>query len=300
MATVNQIKKQIETAEKNIAGFEKKIAMYNDRMNKAIAAINKQGANFSEADVIVTDKPYGRAIIREYQLPKEIVEKYDWEMTFRIKNNIEYRDENRRNLERETRHLENLRAELAKMEEDAARTEKENAPLEEALRNAMKDFREVWFARMADYYERHWDAINAILPEKRARFDKAKRILNTYHVRLYNHRRFRLFLENVKSECAEIITDDAALYSRPEYLEKMKEHTEKVWEAGIKKLTTKCKSFGVDETKVIAHRPEVTRKGFEVVLTDGKQRVIDARVIWAAEYSDFVSPHTRYIVTERH
>ena len=43
----------------------------------------------------------------------------------------------------------------------------------------------------------------------------------------------------------------------------------------------------------------MTAKGFEVVIRDGKPRVIHARVIWAAEYSDIVEPHIRYIVTER-
>lgn len=62
----------------------------------------------------------------------------------------------------------------------------------------------------------------------------------------------------------------------------------------------KCKTFGVDENKVVARHPNVTGKGFTVILTDGKDREIDARVIWAAEYSEFVCPHTRYIVTERH
>lgn len=33
---------------------------------------------------------------------------------------------------------------------------------------------------------------------------------------------------------------------------------------------------------------------------DGQERNIYARMIWAAEYSMFVSPHTRYIVTEKH
>lgn len=43
----------------------------------------------------------------------------------------------------------------------------------------------------------------------------------------------------------------------------------------------------------------VTQKGFECIITDGQERNIYARMIWAAEYSMFVSPHTRYIITER-
>ena len=39
--------------------------------------------------------------------------------------------------------------------------------------------------------------------------------------------------------------------------------------------------------------------GFETYIEDGQPRFIHARVIWAAEYSDFVQPHIRYLVTER-
>ena len=79
----------------------------------------------------------------------------------------------------------------------------------------------------------------------------------------------------------------------------MKEELEKSWEQGIVKLTKKCQGFGVDESKVSTCAPEMTAKGFEVIIRDGKPRVIHARVIWAAEYSDIVEPHIRYIVTER-
>ena len=187
------------------------------------------------------------------------------------------------------------------MEADAARTEKENAPLEAALREAMSDFRVVWFARMEEYYGKHFDHVREILPAVRARYNKLRRIYNNYGWRMYdNHRRIYNRLEDIRKGCAEVISDDAASMERPAYLAKMHDETVKVWEAGIKKLTTKCKTFGVDEEKVVAQHPRVTGKGFEVILTDGKNREIDARVIWAAEYSEFVCPHTRYIVTERH
>ena len=38
MATIKQITKQIETATKRIADFDRKIAMYTERRDKAIAA----------------------------------------------------------------------------------------------------------------------------------------------------------------------------------------------------------------------------------------------------------------------
>ena len=41
MATVNQIRKQIETAEKRLAKAEKNVAMYDARIDSAIARASK-------------------------------------------------------------------------------------------------------------------------------------------------------------------------------------------------------------------------------------------------------------------
>lgn len=294
--TTNQIRKQVETAEKNVAKLGGLVEMYNGRWNKGIAKLNKKyNIELTENDFAV-EVSYGYA-----HATLNAPEVVDWNDKYSVERAFESARDNARRLEQETRRLENLRAELAKMEADAARTEKENAPLEAALREAMSEFRVVWFARMEEYYGKHFDHVREILPAVRARYNKARKISDNYGWRMYdNHRRIYNRIEDIRKGCAEVISDAAASMDRPAYLAKMHDETVKVWDAGIKKLTAKCRTFGVDEEKVVARHPRVTGKGFEVILTDGKAREIDARVIWAAEYSEFVCPHTRYIVTERH
>lgn len=285
MATVNQIRKSIEVSEKALIKYNKNAAMYDSRATKKIEQARK-----------ATGKEFDRA-----NYAAVLSSDSEWSIRYDINLALDYYYENCKKVERETRRLENLRAELDKMMADAARTEKENAPLEAALRDAMSEFRVVWFARMEEYFEKHFDHIREILPAVRARYNKVRRISDKYGWRLYSdHRRIYNRIEEIRKGCAEVISDDAASMERSAYLVKMHEETVKVWDAGIKKLTAKCKTFGVDENKVVARHPNVTGKGFTVILTDGKDREIDARVIWAAEYSEFVCPHTRYIVTERH
>ncbi len=296
MATINQIRKQVETSEKAVAKLAERVAMYNGRWNKGIAKLNKKyNLELSEKDFAVeVSYSYAHATLNA----PEVV---DWDDKYSVERAFESANDNARRHEKETRRLEDLRAELAKMEADAARTEKENAPLEAALREAMSDFRVVWFAKMEEYFKKHFDHIREILPAVRARYNKARKISDQYGWRMRNnHRRIYERLEDIRKSCAEIINDDAASMERPAYLAKMHDETVKIWDAGIKKLTAKCKTFGVDEEKVVARHPDVTGKGFSVILTDGKTREIDARVIWAAESSEFVCPHARYIVTERH
>jgi hypothetical protein len=80
---------------------------------------------------------------------------------------------------------------------------------------------------------------------------------------------------------------------------KMKQETIRSWNAGINLLTDKCHKFGLDEQAINVQQPSMTSKGFSAIITDGKQRYIDVRVIWAAEYSVLVTPHIRYIATQK-
>lgn len=287
MATINSIKKQIETATKRIESFNGKIAMYETRANNAIAK---------------AIKATGIANINAENYHEILNTRDNWDWDYKIGSNFNYKAENEKNLAREVRNLESLTAELAKMEQAASEKETANASLKAALNDAMVDFKKVWFERMTNWYSKNYDRMRAALPKAIETRDKANRIKREYfwswssHL---NHSRMYKIIENKEQAANEIIYDDANRMEKPEYMAMVNEMLINDWNAGIDKLTDKCRTFGVDETKVKANHPSMTEKGFEVVLTDGTNRIIYARVIWAAEYSDIVTPHTRYIVTER-
>ena len=304
MATIKQITKQIETATKRIADFDRKIAMYTERRDKAIAAANKKsGLNICVDDIIVKENTNGRYTWKEYSLPASIRDAIGFEASFKITNACDYINDNTKNKGIEERNLARLQAELAELEAKAkADADNYDNALETALRGAMADFRDVWFDRMLKWFGKHYDIIKERTPkmtERRRRAISALQWFDRYGTSS-KHRRTIKVLEAIKGRCNEIIYDEANNYAnRDFYLADMKEELERSWESGIVKLTKKCQGFGVDESNVSTCAPEMTAKGFEVVIRDGKPRVIHARVIWAAEYSDIVEPHIRYIVTER-
>lgn len=280
MATVNQIRKQIETAEKRLAKAEKNVAMYDARIDSAIArAAKATGRN-------VTRDNYNETVPSRSYFP----------VWYSIESNFDSKAENEKAVARETREIARLRAALVEMTKAETATS-----LEITLDNVMVDFRAAWAEKMMAWYGEHYDYIAARKDAARARYIKARRIYDYmgFGGRYAKHPRIYRFVENAKNAAAEIVCDDAARMDKAAYLEKMANTLADVWAAGIKKLAAKCSKFGVDETKVSASEPDVTEKGFECVLTDGKARLIYARVIWAAEYSELVRPHTRYIVTER-
>lgn len=66
----------------------------------------------------------------------------------------------------------------------------------------------------------------------------------------------------------------------------------------IKVLANKIRNKGVDETKLKLLYAENDPKHIKIKITDGTT-ILYARSILAAEYSLYVSPHFRFIVTER-
>ena len=304
MATIPQLTKQIEVANRRIADFDTKIARYTERRDKAIAAANKKfGVNIKVDDIIVKDETKGRYTWREYSLPASIRDAIGFDASFKITNACDYIHDNTKNKGFEERNLARLKEELAALEAQAkADADNYNQGLETALRSALSDFRNVWFERMMTWHGKHFDIIKERTPLMTQRRERIRPLVQ-YFDRYWNtnkHRRTINFLDRQQALCNEIIADEVNKYdNRESYLADMKEELERSWERGIVNLTKKCQVYGVDESKVSTCAPELTAKGFEVIIRDGKPRVIHARIIWAAEYSDIVEPHIRYIVTER-
>ena len=295
MATINQIQKQIETANRNIEKFEKKIAMYSTRLDKAVAALNKTGVDFSVDQLVYNER------FRDYSMPASMYDTIDYEIGFRITNNMNYLSENKRDLEREIKRRDNLSETLANMIADAKQYETATAGLKQALETAMAEFRVTWFERMREWYGNHYDHVRALYPERVARRGRAMRCKSYFSERrdFFIRTRTYYYLRKVIMGCDEIICDRANRMDKPEYMERIERELTDSWNAGIKVLTDKCHVFGLDESKIVVSHPEMTSKGFSAIIRDNDTRVVDVRVIWAAEYSVLVSPHTRYIATQR-
>lgn len=289
MATINQIKKQIETATKRLEKNKERVTMYANRIEKNLEKATKH------AGKEVTEENYKNVLSITSGNQK------DWDLYFALNMAIESKAENEKNVSKEERNIQHLREQLQRMEEDQRNQEERNKPLEDALRVAMEDFRVVWFERMVVWYGKHYEAMRKELEPAKIRRERAK--VCRYHFeanhRWNEYRKVRGYLDVVIKESNDIIYDDANKYEKPYYMEIVKQELALSWEKGIEKLATKCRKFGVNEKKISVSYPTITEKGFEVILQDGTNRVIDARIIWSAEYSECVCPHTRYIVTER-
>lgn len=298
MATVKQLNKQIETANKRIADYQRKVEMYHTRTIKACNAVN-----VSIDDIETKEAGFQGRKWTEYRLPVSIASAIGFDASYRITSNYESMKENERHLANENRHVASLIEQRDKMVSDANDYAKATAGLQTALEQAMVDFRAVWFAKMREWYKNHYQFIQAELPRARRRNERANEC-HRYFSRTRGWRWGRTskvmrFLDNVCKATGEIIMDDAARMDFDAYMDAMEQETIKSWNNGIILLTNKCHKFGLRETEIRVNHPAMTEKGFSAIITDGTTRVVDVRVIWAAEFSAYVAPHIRYIATQR-
>lgn len=291
MATIKQITKQIETATKRVNDYSRKVSMYNERTNKAL-----KDAGVSVDEIITIDrKPFPD----DYTLARETRNAIGFEKSFRITNNYGYMKENERNMAREQRNIKRLEEELVAMQEKAQQEANAfNKGLAATYAKALQGFKNYWFERMINWHTEHHAYINEHKAEAKARYQRAY-ICSRYFYFDRKHVRSYGYAEQVCRETSKIFTDIAAHKTLAEYLEDVKKQLNAQWENGLVTLTKKSQAFGVDENNIYISSVDMTEKGFEIYITDGKPRRIYARIIWAAEYSHIVEPHTRYIVTEK-
>lgn len=208
-----------------------------------------------------------------------------------------------KDMTKEQKHLASLVDQLNKMVTNQTNYISATQSLHQSLENAMSDFRTVWFDKMKEWHRIHYQYINDILPNARRRNERANECYSYYtRTRVWSWRqtsRIMRFINEVCKSTGEIIMDDAARMDYDSYMDAMKKEMIKSWNKGIDLLTAKCYKFGLNETTITVNHPAMTEKGFSAIITDGTTRIVDIRIIWAAEYSELVTPHTRYIATQK-
>lgn len=107
-------------------------------------------------------------------------------------------------------------------------------------------------------------------------------------------------LTEKKDKYSKILSKARAVtvYSKTEFIKKSVEDAESAFNTNITALANKISDKGLDATKLNVTRIDEDPKYFELCVTDGTTTLY-ARSILAAEYSEKVSTHFRFIITDR-
>ena len=88
------------------------------------------------------------------------------------------------------------------------------------------------------------------------------------------------------------------LWHKEEYISRCEKDAEEAFNRNITVLATKINDKGIDVSKMTVEHVDDDPKFFEMFITDGTTNLY-ARSIWAAEYSEKVTAHFRFIVTDK-
>lgn len=288
MATVKSLQRQVTSTESKLDKASQRISMYTSRLASALAAASELLGQE------VTENNYDALLCAPS----------DFDTWFRISDNLERLNEVKRARVKLTRRLSELQASLMELQQ---RESAKEATLEIALNSLsalLASFREAWYTKMVDKHRAFHARVQEALPSHALRSDRLFKCISAFGGTsggyLLVHRRMYTALRAAHSKERVWLFQPAAVLSQEVYMTHVAHELSQSWEAGLTQLAEKCIRYDVDFSKLEVHSPAMTNLGIEVLLTDDKPRVLHVRVIWAAEYSDIVAPHTRYIITERH
>ena len=297
---MTQFEKQIQASEKRIAKYEKNMQMYEARMSKKLELLQKQGYMATRED---------------FQIQKTGKWKYDYDITVSeqvkqqvpfsiympVVENLQYKQENTDRLADEKETLNKLKEKDKTRTQIADEISEQNKVLAKHLGESLAPFKKHWMEDMTNYHREFYHRIHKALPNARVQYDELQKAI-------YDEKRKNGFrpstlikqLEYSRKAFGRILSAPPAAYPTEEsYMNYIKPRLQEEYNNCLYVLADKCRPFQLDAEKVQVHHPRMAERGFDLLLTDNQDRVIDARMIWAAENSEYVSPHTRYVVTER-
>jgi len=307
MKTPSEIAKEIKRTESLIKDYNKSVEKAENQFNRR----NKYGKTLEEYRSVFEGLTPRDAELKSTNVSKELSGELgidymnDFESYYKVSQFVDAAKEywqHKDFAKHAEAKLAELREQLSPFKKQEESREAVAKNIKDVLEEMMADFKVQWFDKMETWHRELYDYIKSKTPKARDWYYRYKRFYydNGGYRFFRTHKRLEARFELKNRQMAEIISNDANRYDDIEsYITKVKKDLELDWRIDMNTLANKCTKFNLDLTQVTVSNPSVTPKGFEAVIKDGKPRLIYVRMIWAAQQSKLVKPHTRYIITER-
>lgn len=318
MATnsTKMLDKQIATAIKNIDKIKANIERYKGLAEKKYAKLLKLYPNMSK---------YNFEELSDFTT---IFGRDNWDLAYGYFDNLDSIKDNEKKLVYEQRHLESLQNEKSNKENSTKNYLDSTQELVDKFEDLLKDYKQSYFDDCESKFSKLYNKMKAGYASAKEIIKRANKELPYFFSSyqgykfsyIFNHflvykneklcyikdREYVPFTEEqeelinkwkiaynvVHSDCQRFDTIDL-------YLEYKMKEVEMDWDSKIRTFADKCLKFGLNMDKVEFIVNYTSIKECEFMLKDDNSRVIYGRCIWAAEYSEVVTPHIRFIVTEK-
>lgn len=322
MATnsTKMLDKQIATAIKNIDKIKANIERYKGLVKKKYAKLLKLYPNIPK---------YNLEQLSDFT---SVFGRDNWDLAYSYFDNIRSIKENENNLAREEKHLVSLQNEKANKENSTKNYLDSTQELVNKFEELLKDYKKSYFDDCENKFKKLYNKMKAGYASAKAIVKKASDDLpyffGTYYSYKYSYimkhyldvrdgqlgyysdgAYIRKFIPFTQEECNLIeewkkayvvIHSDCQRFDTVDlYVEYKLKEVEMDWDAKLRTFADKCLKFGLNMDKVEFIINNTSIKECEFMLKDDSSRVVYGRCIWAAEYSEVVTPHIRFIVTEK-
>ena len=169
--------------------------------------------------------------------------------------------------------------------------------IKEKLLENTKEFHDEYISRVEKFANKYWDELPSKIESSKKAYEEAKQLYDKEQD--YSKSKvLRKKIEEASRVYNSYLIVSRKYSSKKEYVDKCKEDAEAKFDANITTIAERLKKqdFIISDIKVtdIHNDP----KFYAMRVTDGINKVY-CRSIWAAEFSDKMIPHFRFIITNR-
>ncbi len=169
--------------------------------------------------------------------------------------------------------------------------------IKQKLLENTKEFHDEYIERIERFADKYWDKLPSKIESSKKDFEEAKKVY-TEEQDYGKSKVLRTKMEEASRVYQSYLAISKKFSSKKEYIEKCKEDAEDKFNANIANISDRLRNqdFNIADIKVtdIHNDP----KFYAMCVTDGIKKVY-CRSIWAAEFSDKMVPHFRFIITNR-
>lgn len=160
-----------------------------------------------------------------------------------------------------------------------------------------KEFHDEYIKRVDNFANKYWDKLPSNLESSKKKYEEAKKLYKDEQ----DYDKSKI-LKRKMEEASRIYNSylivSKKYLSKNEYIDKCKEDAEDKFDSNITSIAERLKKqdFIITDIKVMNIHNDP--KFYAMYITDGVKKVY-CRSIWAAEFSDKMIPHFRFIITTK-
>lgn len=178
----------------------------------------------------------------------------------------------------------------------------------DVLVEQMKDYRENYIVRVTEFFTKKYKSFPSVLEETVNEITNVEAELLKRRTELSGESLSVRYHDNVSNNLTKIIdklrekknriSTILRTYTEKEYVDKEVTNAINQFDADVRELANRIKDKGFNLDKMVISRIHEDPKLFEMHITDGEKNMY-ARSIIAAEFSEKVRAHYRFIITDR-